>query len=217
MIPQLAYQQTAMGEPQSTRDAELAFLALLLRGPQGKASYSLPPDEEERENFHRALRNYYQATAEEVAEISARILSLDEAAVVLHMARHAAVEPQDILFLREKGLGWKGLAEWLHLSRESFYVPLGSPTAVLPGAPYRHFEEKAREAWSGAGLSDEDIVNLVNLKFLSEYYGCRPEHVIAVRSVGWSFADIHGLLTEPGSAPPAARRKRPGRRPHGRR
>ena len=206
MIPQLAYEQTPMGEPQSTRDAELTFLALLLRGPQTKADHGPTPDEDERENFHRALRNYYRATIEEMAEISVRTRSLDEAAVVLHMARHAALETREILFLREKGLGWRSLANWLHLSRESFYVALGSPTAVMPGAPYRHFEEKAREAWSGAGLSDEDIVSLINLKLLSEYYGCRPEHVIALRSTGWSFANIHGLLAEPGSEPPPKKR-----------
>ncbi|MCP5118626.1 MAG: hypothetical protein GY953_48050, partial [bacterium] len=46
-------------------------------------------------------------------------------------------------------------------------------------------------------LDDVDIINLVNLKFVSAYYGYRPEQVIALRSAGWSYLAIHSSVSGP--------------------
>lgn len=199
-----------MGRAQSARDAELIFLALLLRRPAAKERPQTPAPPAELESFYRAVSKFYRARQDEVRRAAARVSSAEEVAVVFHLARHAALEPDEILRLRETGIGWAGLASRLHLGRESFYVPLGSPT-VTPATAYRNVREKARQAWQSAGLMDIDIVNLINLKFLYEYYGCHAEHVIALRASGWSFAAMHALLRGGGTASAkrtAARKKR---------
>lgn len=199
----------------SARDAELLFLALLLRGSPAKDDAEASADPAERENFYRAVRNYYRAGRDELRQVAASVGSPEEVAAIFHLARHAALEVSQLLRLRETTAGWAELARRLHLSRESFYVPLGSPKTVTPGAPYRSWREKARQAWSSAGLTDPDIVNLINLKFACDYYGCQPEHVIALRATGWSFTAMHALFREAGApAPkrPAARKRRPAHR-----
>ncbi len=193
----------------SARDAELHFLALLLRRTPETGAAGGSPDPEESDNFYRAVRNYYRAGRDEVRQVAGSVSSPEEVAAVFHLARHGAYAVPEVLRLRQQGTGWAELASLLHLNRESFYVPLGSPKTVTPGAPYRSLHEKARQAWSGAGLTDLDIVNLVNLKFVCEYYGCQAEHVIALRASGWSFAAVHALFRETGA--PRAKRTAPRR------
>ena len=45
-------------------------------------------------------------------------------------------------------------------------------------------------AWKTV-LSDDDIVNLVELRFLSEHYHLPPERIIELRSRGRNFVAIH--------------------------
>ena len=44
-------------------------------------------------------------------------------------------------------------------------------------------------------LGDDDVVNLVNLKFASEHYGYSPEKVIKMRSEGRNFVEINEEIT----------------------
>ena len=43
-------------------------------------------------------------------------------------------------------------------------------------------------------LSDEDIINLVNLKLMSEHYGVPPEKIIKMRSGGKEFVSINNEI-----------------------
>lgn len=40
-------------------------------------------------------------------------------------------------------------------------------------------------------LSDDDVINLVNLKFTAEHYGYKPEEIIKMRSTGKGFVVIN--------------------------
>jgi hypothetical protein len=199
----------AMGTAQSARDAELAFLALLLRRPAGEGRPERPSDSREQESFYRAVSKFYRIGRDQLREVAAGAASLEELATLCHLARHAGLEAAEIVRLRGAGLSWTGLVSLLHLSRESFYVPLGRSRLAAPGASYR---KEARQAWATADLTDPDIVNLVNLKFLCEYYGCPPEHVIALRSMGWSFAAMHSLFRQARADQPRQTRARKKRR-----
>ena len=124
--------------------------------------------------------------------------TLEEAVAIFHVARTAGVDTGVVLGLRVAGRTWVEILKKLHVSTDALYVPVGSPTTVFPGRAYDELRLDARKAWSNPDLCETDIVNLVNLKFISEYYGCRAEHVVALRSAGWSFAAIHADLGRPG-------------------
>ena len=196
-----------MSRAHTPRDAELAFLALLLRWADVQNCNNEPLDEEEARSFYRALGNYYKASVVELHKVCGRYGPIDEIAVVLHIARNAGVDVESVLNLRSAGRSWMSILTEFHIVRDALHVPVGSPTTVFPGMPYHHLLADAREAWADPDLNDSDIVNLVNLKFISEYYGWRAEHVIALRSAGRSFAGIHGELAK-------VRGSRPRRTPH---
>jgi hypothetical protein len=196
-----------MSEIQSLKAAELAFLALLLRHEDATGNVDAAVDEREWSSFYLALRKYYLVTREQLAAIQSEELPACEMPVVLHIARHAAVEPKEIAKLRRQQRSWADILTQLHLSSEIFYVGVAFPPGLTIGKPYGYYRQQARKAWRASVSTDPDIVNLVNLKFISEYYGYPPEQVIALRSSGWTFAAIHAEL----------RRLKPAKRTAGKR
>jgi hypothetical protein len=65
----------------------------------------------------------------------------------------------------------------------------------MPGPPYGralgHYKKKHRKEWRTIVLTDADVVNLVELRFLSEHYGVPPERIIELRSHDRDFVAIH--------------------------
>jgi len=43
-----------------------------------------------------------------------------------------------------------------------------------------------------SGMTDNDVINLVNLKFLAEKHQCSPEKIVRMKKQGKSFANMHG-------------------------
>ena len=193
-----------MPEPQSLKDVELAFLALLLRRRPDSRTADPDSSGEDNSNFFRATGKYYRAARKEVMTLAEAGLPLDEVAVILHLARHAAVEPEEVIHLRSER-SWSEVLYHLNLTPEILYVPVSPPKGL---APKQLLTQSAQQAWSVLDLEDADIINLVNLRFISEHYGYRPEQVIALRSSGWSFTAIHASVTGPRLVESIDRRRR---------
>jgi hypothetical protein len=79
----------------------------------------------------------------------------------------------------------------LGVSPEVYYIPV----AVAPGPPYGralgHYKKKHRKEWRAIVLTDADVVNLVELRFLSEHYRVAPERIIELRGRDRDFVTIH--------------------------
>lgn len=181
-------------EPQSSRGAELAFLALVLRRAEADVDLNETLSQRERRSFYRAAGNYYHASRQEIAAIGRKLPHPDEIPVALHFARCAGLDPKQVLKHRLEGGSWTDVLEHLNLSPEIFYVPVVSPMKLAAEGSRETSGARDPETWRVLALLDTDIVNLVNLKFISDYYGYRPEQVIALSALGWSFAAIHAEL-----------------------
>jgi hypothetical protein len=72
-----------------------------------------------------------------------------------------------------------------------YYVPV----AVVSGPPYGralgHYKKKHKKEWRTIVLTDADVVNLVELRFLSEHYRVPPERIIELRGKDRDFVAIH--------------------------
>ena len=127
----------------------------------------------------------------EVIIIRERGILYEEIPVVFLIARRAHVAPGVIVDLRLRGMSWMDITFHYGLSPEIYYVPL----RVAPGPPYGraygYYKKWSRKEWRKVRLGDDDVVNLVNLKFASEHYGHSPEEVIKMRSGGRNFVEIN--------------------------
>ena len=142
-------------------------------------------------DFHVAVANYYRVPEREVIVIRERRIPDDEIPVVLFIAQRASVSPQRIIDLRLRGDSWWDISVRFGLGPEVYYVPV----AVAPGPPYGraygHYKKHPRNQWKVIVLNDADIVNLVELRFLSEHYHVAPERIIEMRGRDRDFVAIN--------------------------
>lgn len=140
-------------------------------------------------DFYLSIGDYYHVPEREVIIIRERNIPDEEIPVVFFLAKRARVSPAGIVDLRLRGMTWMDITLHYHLTPEIFYVPV----KVRPpyGKAYGHYLNKPRKKWKRIVLRDDDVVDLVNLKFISEHYRYPAAEVMKKRFDGWNFVMIH--------------------------
>jgi hypothetical protein len=118
----------------------------------------------------------------------------DEMPIVFFLANRASVNPDVIVKMRLGGKSWMDITLHYGLTAEVFYVPVKSNPGPPYGKAYGHFKNRNKADWKSIRLSDTDILNFVNLRFMSNHYGYTPDEVIKLRASGGSFVDINAKI-----------------------
>jgi hypothetical protein len=144
--------------------------------------------------FYLSLCEYYQVPEREVVVLRARYIPDYDIPVVLYIAQRARVAPGVVVDLRLAGHSWMDITLRFGLGPDIYYVPVQRVYGPPYGNAYGHYKNKNRNDWHTIRLADDDVVNLVNLRFISERYGHPPEEVMRMRSAGGSFSAINDEL-----------------------
>ncbi len=137
--------------------------------------------------FRLSVGNHYQVPEREVVVIRERGIPEEELPVVFFIARHAHVSPDVVMDLRLHRRSWHDITLHFGLSPEIYYVPVSGPPY---GKAYGHYKKHSKGGWKKARLSDVEIVNQVNLNFISRQYGYSPAQIMKMREHGTSFVSI---------------------------
>lgn len=142
-------------------------------------------------SFYLAVGDYYRVPEPRVVHVKKHYrMRDDELPVVFFLASRAHVEPEAIMDLRfRQGMSWLNITFHYGLTPEIYYVPVervGPPY----GKAYGHYK-KHKHDYRKVVLVDEDVVNLVNLRFISDYHGVAPEAVMDMRGRGSQFVSIN--------------------------
>jgi hypothetical protein len=177
-----------------TSTAILVAALLFLGAPTNVRSdvqVGLSADDSGLREFHLAIGDFYRVPEADVIVVRERHIPDEELPVVFFVAQRARVAPSVIVDLRLGGQSWIDITHYYGLSAEIFYVE----TEVVSGPPYGralgYYKNKPRKEWKTIKLGDDDVVNLVNLKFISNHYGYSPSTVIKMRSEGKKFVAIN--------------------------
>ncbi len=136
-------------------------------------------------NFFLSAGDYYQAPQREVVVVQ-RDVPENDAPVVLYLARRAHCSPYKIIRMRRRGYSWWRITMALRLNPDIYYVPVRVERMGPPyGRAYGYYMHRGPRY-----LTDPDIVNMVNLRFISSYYHVPPEEIIERRDRGEDFASI---------------------------
>ncbi|MBI4546474.1 MAG: hypothetical protein HY707_00730 [Ignavibacteriae bacterium] len=148
--------------------------------------------EEGLRGFYLAIGNYYKVPERQIVIIKDRHIPPEEAPVMLFIAARARVTPSAVIDLRLAGKSWMDITIHYGLSPEIFYVPVTVAVSGPPyGKAYGYFKNRPKKEWKKIVLTDAEVINFVNLKFVSEHYGYAPEKVIRMKEKGSSFVAIH--------------------------
>lgn len=142
-------------------------------------------------SFYLSLGEYYRVPERDILFIHERHIPDHDIPVVLFISRHAHIAPAIIIDFRLAGLSWMDISLRFGLAPDIFYVPVQSIYGPPYGNAYGHYQRHQRSEWHKIRLADEDIMNLVNLRFISERYRVPPEDVMRMRSGGKNFVTIH--------------------------
>lgn len=142
-------------------------------------------------SFYLSLGEYYRVPERDVIFIRERRIPDHEIPVILFISQRAGVSLSAIINLRLAGSRWMDISLHFGLGPELYYVPVQRVHGSPYGHAYGHFQNRNRNEWQKIRLADDDVVNLVNLRFISERYGYPAEDVMQMRSSGKSFLSIH--------------------------
>lgn len=132
--------------------------------------------------FTFSIGDYYRVPYKEVVVVERR-LPRDEVGVAYYLARQAHRDVGLITDLRLRGTSWWDITLRLGLDPRVLYVV---ETRRAYGPPYG----RAYGHQSKHHLHDREIINLVNVRFLSDYHRISPDEVIERRRGGDRFDRI---------------------------
>jgi hypothetical protein len=188
-------------------------------GASTDVNFGISASDQGGSSFYLNVGQYYGVPEQQVVAVRERRIPDDEIPVVFFIAREARVEPRVIIEQRLGGRSWMDISLAYHLSPAVFYVPYQGD----PGPPYGHayglYRRHRRADWGRIRLADDDVVNMVNMRFMKEHYGYRPEEVVAMRSQGRAFHEFkrgNGNGRGPGMRPEGSPGVGPGDGPEGR-
>jgi hypothetical protein len=141
-------------------------------------------------DFYMAIGNYFRVPEKNVVVVHERQIPDEELPVVFFIAQKARIKPEAVIDLRLDGKSWWDISVHFKLGPEVYYVPMREDY----GPPYGHaygLYKRPRSEWRSIVLNDDDVVNLVNLRFISERYGCPREDVVKYRSQGRTYMVIN--------------------------
>lgn len=148
----------------------------------------------ELRSFYLAISNHYRIPGEEVLAVKERYrFRNEELPVVYFLAARAHVKPSAIIDLRLAQMSWLDISFRYGLTPEIFFVPLTVEKVGPPyGKAYGYYKKyHPSKEWKKIVLSDNEVVDLVNLRFISEYHKLAPNTVIGMRGQGMNFVNIN--------------------------
>ncbi len=175
----------------------LFFLAVLASSASIQAESPAVDKVESKSDFYAALADHYRLPDSVVRSIHERRLPDDELAVIFFLAAQAAIQPDDVADLRLLKKSWMELTTHFGLTAEIFYVPVTSDPSPPFAKPYALYKAQPRTLWKRITLEDPDILNLVNLRFVSSYFKVPPEDVIRLRAQNKSYVTIVKEISSP--------------------
>jgi hypothetical protein len=122
-------------------------------------------------------------------------LPQEELPAVLHISELASALPSRIADLRQEKKSWRWIMETFNIGPDDLYVPVKAEDIKPPFAKlYGYFNTKQKSEWRSIKLDDAEVVDLANLRFLSRFYGVKPEGIMRRREEGESYVDISHAL-----------------------
>ena len=116
----------------------------------------------------------------------------------LLLADRAHVKPAAIISLRVRRMSWFDIAFHYRLTPDIFFVPVSAQRIGPPyGNAYGYYRKYGSGGnWKKGMLSDREVVDLVNLKFMSEHYRMPAEKIMAMRGGESHFTVINERISK---------------------
>ncbi len=175
----------------------LMFLFLIsgmMLAQDSKVDFGISIADGKLRSFYLAVSDYYRVPGREVVATKERYRLRDEELPVIYfLAARVREDPSVIIDLRIQGMSWLDVTFHYGLTPEIYYVPVTVKKVGPPyGKAYGNYKKyRSKKEWKKIVLSDYEVIDLVNLRFMSKHYQLKPEVVMEMRSRGKNFVTIN--------------------------
>lgn len=144
-------------------------------------------------NFYFSLSDHYRIPVEEIFVIKkkAHFIVEEELPLFFLIVKEARVNPDIVISLRKEGLSWHDIMVRFGIRPERVferYIIVGGPPYGRAWGYYKNHPGRV------IVFHDRDIVELSNIKFLSEYYYKKPEIVVDYKRKYPKYIDVHHVF-----------------------
>ncbi len=168
----------------------LCLPLLLAVTAKAQVSAGISITDEGVKSFYLAIGQTYRVPEREVVVIRERRIPDEELPVVFFIASRARVKPEVVVDLRLSGKSWMDITLHYHLRPSVYYIALDCDPGPEYGRAYGHWK-RPRKEWNRIRFEDDDIVKMVNLRFVTNHYGLKPSEVIRLRGEHRDFVRVN--------------------------
>lgn len=148
--------------------------------------------------YLRSVAAHFEQDPGEARVLARGARSPAELPVALLISRRAGISSEAILALRRSGRSWSDILVTYGLHAGVVHVPLGeTPTRGPLAEAYAAYAAREPRAWPVIRLTDEAVVYLVHLRFLSRYLELPPERVAVALAESASPVEAYRALLRP--------------------
>ena len=142
--------------------------------------------------FDSALKHYFDVSDEQFDAVQEHGLAPEDLAVCFHIARYSKSNPVTLAKVRARGDSWRDIVLGRNGSMDIFYKPIVGYAASEVYYPIlAKFDNTPTDQWRKLELTDDEVVKLVNLRFIASEHDYSIYEVMAQVDEGKSFADIN--------------------------
>ncbi len=142
-------------------------------------------------NFDQAVCDHFKVSQDVLEEVRWVGIPDDEVPVVFLVSKHSKLDAVTVASMRARGDNWAALTRTRNVSPEVFYTPVsGYVHSDIYGPIYHKFQSLPKKNWFQIRLTDAEIIDLVNLQFVTKEYDYSMHEVMAQRDAGMSFAQL---------------------------
>ena len=165
------------------------FFAAAFAPVAGQASPAATAD------YFHAVARFFSLPSNEVSILSEWEIPTDEIPVVLFIARRSGVSPEALVALRRDGQSWSVLATRYGVGSAALHVPV--PADAHVGAldrVYDGYRSIPVERWSTIRLTHDEVVDIVNVRLISQSLGLPVARVIGETGTSGSHVALYERL-----------------------
>jgi hypothetical protein len=152
---------------------------------------------EMEEDYYTALSKYFEIQHDSVLQLVDLGISSIDIPVTIIVARDNKVTSHRIAEVRRAGNSWMDILTARGVSPEIFYFLLMGEIESKTYTPiFAKFDTTAKSQWESIILSDGEIRDLVNLKFIYSHYDYSVFEVMKLRDSGVGFVEINSLVAQ---------------------
>lgn len=148
------------------------------------------------EDFAVAVGDYFGISKAKILETAGQVTA-EELSVVCYVAERSKMKVSDVVNLRKNSEDWaQVIAECGLTSADMFVWGIGGASSKTYSPIVERYKSRASKTWNEISLSDNEIVDLVNLRFVLGHFGTTPQDVMSARDATSDWKKVYANVKQ---------------------